>query len=171
METIKLIPMTQFVLQLASRELPIIEEISPNDGIGFENFLLFTTRYAKFLSQPLTLSMFVPVSEAEEVLEEPEWSEPLSLEEEEVFEHEQYLFDKAKSRCLFEGFEWKSEMRNSGGNYTWFATNGKIEIVSQWGRLFLDGKIELTTLEMIATESCGLTLTPTAKELIYGTSR
>lgn len=99
METIKLIPMTQWVI-----------ENYPANPQGHQSYL-FGQRcisYAKFLSRPLTLSMFVPTTEAGEVLEEPEslkgyYETHRDGMEQEKKDVEAYL--KAKSRCLFEGFE------------------------------------------------------------------
>ena len=54
--------------------------------------------YAKFLQQPLTLSMLVPCNDKGDVLEEPDRSTHTNEECEE--------FKKAKENVIFEGFEY-----------------------------------------------------------------
>jgi len=85
MEENKLISMIDFVLQDKSIT-----------GISIIN-------YAYFLKKPLELWMFVPCDEYGNVLEEINDDYPNNIE---YFEEiEQY--NKAKERCLFEGFEIK----------------------------------------------------------------
>lgn len=95
----KLISMTEKVLQL-----------SKNLGIGgntFYDFYLKTTYYANFLSQPLTLGMFVPCDENGNVLEEPKsWQNFLEYSHISIngLKPEIYEYQKAKDKVLFDGF-------------------------------------------------------------------
>lgn len=64
----------------------------------------YTGNYAKFLSQPLTLSMFVPCDEEGNVLSEPDYSTLKELYSEEyTLKANQY--NAAKEKVLFEGFK------------------------------------------------------------------
>jgi len=84
----KLISMTDFVLE---------QDKKASLGGAYDKIV----RYAKFLKQSLTLGMFVPCDENGNVLEEINEDYPNNVE---YFEEiEQY--NKAKKRCLFEGFE------------------------------------------------------------------
>lgn len=115
----KLIPLTEFVNR--------IDELVPRDFdqeyVMWERQQLKVIKsYSGFLSQPLKLEYFVQVDDEGNVLNEPEWSDPLSVEEQEVYEHEQYLFEKAKSNILFEGFSvgtvlGEMELNHRGGIY------------------------------------------------------
>jgi len=84
----KLISMTEKVLQL-SKDLGI-------GGDTFHDFYLKTTYYANFLSQPLTLSMFIPCVD----------NVPLEIPIETICGVEKYTesYNKAKENVLFEGF-------------------------------------------------------------------
>jgi len=128
--------------------------------------------YAKFLFQKLELWMFVPcklVDGVWVVLEEPkeipcaECLDHHSLTcdfcKEELKEYQQ-----AKERCLFEGFEYKKELKNSGGNYTHFLENKDIQIYIQWGGFHLFGKYDLKTIEDLVKYN--IELTPTAQKQI-----
>ena len=99
-----LIPMTDFVLR--------INEIEKEVDQFFDSWRMKQLRiienYAKFLTQPLKLEMFVPCDDEGIVLEEPK------IEEEYVDEHTtqifaqyQYDLDKAKENVLFDDFELK----------------------------------------------------------------
>lgn len=96
-----LVPLSEFVSridEICSREI----------GQAFDDWKLeqlgLITRYNKFLLQPLELEFFVPCDDKNNVLKEPEYhTEFLSKEEQEVYEHEVYIFEKAKSKILFEG--------------------------------------------------------------------
>lgn len=59
-----------------------------------------TGEYAKFISQPLALWMFVPVGDDGEVLEEPYFDGENDM----YYGAAKDAYNKAKSRCLFEGF-------------------------------------------------------------------
>lgn len=106
MET--LISMTSFVKKVLNEDRPC-DRGAILDEIG---------NYAEFLSQPLTLRMFVPCDENGNVLTD---TSPLDYQRE-VFKGEfqfksdlhleRYInlekeYSKAKSRVLFEGFEYK----------------------------------------------------------------
>jgi hypothetical protein len=71
-----------------------------------------TYNYAMFLKQPLELWMFIPCDEYGNVLEEPNGDNYRKDEEKLIpnFDYLKYKIDsekyqKAKERCLFEGFE------------------------------------------------------------------
>ena len=94
-----LIPMTDFVLRINYIE----KEIDEFFDSWRMNQLRIIENYAKFLTQPLKLEMFVPCDDEGIVLEEPK------IEEEYVDEHTtqifaqyQYDLDKAKEKVLFE---------------------------------------------------------------------
>lgn len=87
----KLISMREFVLE---REL----EITKNGT----NFIL-CHKYAKFLSQPLTLGMFVPCDLDGNVLEKTEHIRKIGSEDK--FDRHSDKYEQAKARVLFEGFE------------------------------------------------------------------
>lgn len=88
MKEMKLIPMVQFVL----------EHPASHD---YEWQLKNHLNYANFLSQPLALWMFVPVGDNGEVLEEPYFDGENDM----YYGAAKDAYNKAKSRCLFEGFE------------------------------------------------------------------
>ena len=73
--------------------------------------------YAQFLKQPLTLGMFVPCDDEGNVLEDPGLhTEFLSSDEEEVYEHELYLFEKSEEKVLFKGFRVSDKTNCVNGN-------------------------------------------------------
>lgn len=72
-----------------------------NEFTTAQDFIDKVTNYANFLKQPLTLGQFVPCDEDGNVLEEPN---------NDFRGHENYskrldIYNEAKSRVLFEGFE------------------------------------------------------------------
>ena len=94
----KLISMTDFVL---GQEQPTYLEKEE-----FEDVYYKIHNYAKFLKQPLTLSMFVPCDDEGNVLEEPKyWNKKYNddIPESELILCEEYR--QAKERVVFEGFE------------------------------------------------------------------
>jgi hypothetical protein len=118
----KLIEMVDFVL-----------EQKQNLEIG-KDFIKVVCNYANFLNQPRKLEMFVPCDDERNVLDRPLFDEknlPYGIK-----------YDKAKEKVLFEGFEYRKELRNSGGNYTHFITNNKIEIYIKWGGFYVFCKTE-----------------------------
>lgn len=173
--TDKLIPMTDWVI-----------ENYPKNPQGHQSYLFgkHAISYAKFLKQPLTIGMFVPVSEAGEVLQEPEMYMAIQnlgsmnshATEQDCVDAENY--HAAKSRCLFEGFVVIGEGYDDGRVVELEMTGNNIWLT------FLDGKPEATTFDGHQEEeiesieqlmefcnyngNVSLTLTPYAKELIYG---
>lgn len=101
----KLVSMTEFILSLNNTA-------NTSEEYGNGAFLK-CARYAKFISQPLTLGMFVPCDEDGNVLEEPKqpdksdiWND--SALDSQTWANYQYQKDKyneAKERVLFEGFK------------------------------------------------------------------
>ena len=82
------------------------------------DFYLNVTKYAKFLKQPLTLSMFIPTDSKGNVLKEPElmlkqisfgeWEDVCDLKEVDIYK-------KAQEKVLFKDFEaivaeWTDEL-------------------------------------------------------------
>ena len=89
--------MTDFVLQEEKKGMQ-----NTDRPLRFERIL----KYAKFLKQPLTLSMFVPCDYDGNVLEEPKyWNKKYNddIPESELILCEEYR--QAKERVIFEGFE------------------------------------------------------------------
>lgn len=97
----KLISMLEFVLE---QEKSI--ELDPNKSVSeyaqaMVNAHNSSARYAKFLSQPLTLGMFVPCDLEGKLLAEPKWSAPDGVKWDDYVNQ----YQQAKERVLFEGFE------------------------------------------------------------------
>lgn len=99
----KLIGMREFVL----------ENIENNTGKmkigGAAKSLHQINEYAHFLSQPLTLGMFVPCDLDGNVLEEPKCMYIYNTQRFECSSEEMYQcrkYNEAKERVLFEGFEY-----------------------------------------------------------------
>lgn len=107
----KLIQMTTFVLEQAKSPIHRID-------VAFN-----CIKYAKFLKQPLTLGMFIPVDENNVLLEEPVAPKNFWESDEQdaqLWAQHQYDSDKyneAKERVLFEGFykEFNAVMSPQGG--------------------------------------------------------
>ncbi len=103
----KLVSMTEFVIGLNNTT-------DTSDEYAVNAFLK-CARYAKFLSQALTLGMFVPVGDNGNIIEEPrQYKHWLSVMESNVnHRYDNSLatkpscskYHKAKNRVLFEGFE------------------------------------------------------------------
>ncbi|MBV8327257.1 hypothetical protein [Chryseobacterium sp.] len=99
--SLKLIPMTTFVIEYYS-----------NEGYADLQILNLMNNYANFLRKPLSLGMFVPVDSKGNVLKEPKnyisWK---SLEHNDglrtdVAGFEEYAeYQKAEQNCMFEGFK------------------------------------------------------------------
>ncbi|MGV0828316.1 hypothetical protein ACTS9C_05385 [Empedobacter brevis] len=92
----KLVGMTDFVCQ------HLDSGYDKNDALQ-NNMLML--KYAKFLKQNLNLGMFVPTDEEGNVLEEPDASNWDIWKGE--FEKRKQIYQQAKERVLFEGFEIK----------------------------------------------------------------
>jgi hypothetical protein len=88
----KLISMTEKVLQL-SKDLGI-------GGDTFQDFYLKSTYYANFLSQPLTLGMFMPCDENNVPFEEDGTDGNGYVLDKIMFDQ----YQQAKDKVLFEGF-------------------------------------------------------------------
>ena len=97
----KLIPMTDFVLELWDDKL--MSEIG-----------LLAVNYAQFLKTPLKLEMFVPCDEEGDILEEPTNYEKRLLNMMTEYNDEVYTYYQAKEKVLFEGIEFR---KNGGVNF------------------------------------------------------
>lgn len=135
-----LIPMTDFVLEHPA-------------STDYEWQLSNHLRYAKFLTQPLELWMFVPCDKNGDVLEFKEfetWSKS-------NYEYNVYMdkYQKAKEKVLFEGFDFikMSEyyiIINSHGKNVWYSWN------------------KSKPVENLLNEVTEVSLTETAIKQIYG---
>jgi hypothetical protein len=124
----KLISMTDFVIENENMVKQTESEMSKD--------LFKLSQYANFLKQPLKLEVFVPCDDDGNVIKLPNACICINLC------NLCKKYEQAKEKVLFEGFEYKKELRNSGGNYTHFVTNNKIEIYVQWGGFYVFGKTE-----------------------------
>ncbi len=100
----KLISMTDFVLQ-------VVQTPNVNEAICWEQTearLQKIYQYSLFLKQPLKLEMFVPVDEAGDVLEEPDYLD-------ERFELKRMIYEEAKEKVLFNGFNSTARFKVSSG--------------------------------------------------------
>ena len=97
-----LISMVEFVLQQEKKGLQ-----NTDRHLRFGTIL----NYAKFLSQPLKLEMFVPVDENGNVLEEPNPIHTFGLEPEdyEYDDNEVEIYRTALSKVLFDGLTFEEE--------------------------------------------------------------
>lgn len=142
METLKLIPMTDYVL----------EEHKNYDGIettqnNFDNIRILALNriinYTNFLKQPLKLGMFVPCDENDVPLHKPIYSQE---EPDRNFDFdERYLkYKQAKERVIFEGFE--IDIKESA---VYFDSNLGQELFTfrKWSSRFFGNGNELTTIE------------------------
>lgn len=128
--------------------------------------------YSEFLRTPLSLGQFVPTSEAGEVLEYPDQNDikydyPIS-DFEVDFDYQAYdrdveIYEKARKRVLFEGFE-VTEYDNVDHYHEKEIKCGNVCIAGYYNSKWhlLSGQKTIEDLVPF-----GLTLTPTAKELIY----
>lgn len=98
----KLIPLSEFVLEQKKENL---------SGVKIPHYRLYReiADYAKFLKQPLTLGMFIPVDWHGNVLKEPSAYHEFLYNEEYLFSDdvECIKYDEAKEKVLFEGFDQK----------------------------------------------------------------
>lgn len=141
----KLITMTDYVLNQAGR-------YRPHKKIDLEmaNKLDWIEKYATFLSQPLTLGMFIPCDLEDNVLEKQNHKAHPSVVNGEMFKEQTIKIQEAKDRVLFEGVK----MSNGFGTW-WICLNGQARIdIKKGGR-----RIESLT-------EYDLTLTPNAVKQI-----
>lgn len=95
----KLIPMTQYILNIIGIESYLIKKIIP--GVNIRQLRMIND-YAIFLTQPLELWMFVPCDDKGNILKHP--IKPLHTD---TKPHKMLLDEwvKAKERVLFKGFK------------------------------------------------------------------
>jgi len=146
MKTQKLIPLLDYVLEKHEKWMQSSVEVS--DDMEYIND---TSNYAKFLSQPLKISMFVVCDENGNILEEPN-----NLTEENFNEVNPKIqeYYKAKSNVLFEGFF------DNGTGCAIFQQNPNAMVI--------DNSIEGKRLEILLDSKCILTLTENAVKTING---
>lgn len=139
--------MVQFVLDRV-KDAPLADYDTVN-----ESFTNDVINYANFLSQPLTLGMFVPISESGEVLREPMY-DPAN---EQYWASEQFQFEQAQQRLLFEGLK---VLKNTS---QFFIVEDNL---GNWIRVVKWKPTELTIDDL--SKQCSATLTDTAIKIIYG---
>jgi hypothetical protein len=155
MENFRLISMTDFVLEqkeTSTYECPLHEWLHLESGK-----LTKIRNYANFLKQPLELWMFVPCDENGKPMKEG-----YEVFDEDCTEYDEYVFkyQKAKERCLFEGFkincpkdtvEFTKSITDESGylHIAWFS-----KITCSWHFS--------KTLKFIESIGYGFTLTQTA---------
>lgn len=127
----KLISMREFVLERENMLKQTPEEM--------ERDLYIIAQYAHFLSQPLTLGMFVPCDDRGKILEEPMF-DPSN---EQYWASAQFEYERAKDRIIFEGFTVDEGMLKYNDRDTLFITRGNL--------VFYDGDdiYQLFTIEDI----------------------
>lgn len=119
MKTQKLIPLLDYVLE---NKFPQTTEEAQSESILIDNFYNKVVNYAKFLSQPLKISMFVPCDENQVPLDKPSQKENWTSEgfggySMSIKELDEY--QKAKSNVLFEGFEKAPNNLNPNSWHIW----------------------------------------------------
>ncbi|GEM_PF-1063588 len=171
----KLISMTSFIEE---QEKIILNEIeSPGttseDYKAMMQFITCTTSYAKFLRQPLTLGMFVPVDNHGIVLEPLKFcctssdcgcmGMPVNVScQEEIDEHYE-----AVDKVLFKGFQSKpaaNEVFNDSLKLTIYLERFQFMNVHENG--LGGGDLIDNTLEALAHADLGIELTPSALKAI-----
>lgn len=149
----KLRSMTDFVLEQSEI---LHKEQKRNFNLGMLDFVINSIKYARLLKQPLELWMFVPCDEDGNILEVPDnhefYMEQFKGEFNDYYS-QSYEYEKAKERCLFEGFKFLE------GNKKVFHVENKKGPV---GIGFRNGYYK-TVEDIICTET---TLTPTALKQI-----
>lgn len=95
----KLISMTGFIEE-KEKIIPSTENEPVKDWDRL--FVMRTISYCRFLKQPLTLGMFVPVSDNGEILEKPNEYDSGKWHQADLFKVQDYK--KAKEKVLFKGF-------------------------------------------------------------------
>ena len=132
------------------------------DLIKVKNSHIKIINYANFLSMPLTLSMFVPVDEDGNVLEQPKIIEISRFQKpNKSFESFQLDYQKTLDNVLFEGFELiktygdYASIQKEGVEIFWYNSNSNIG-ENKWKRCrnFEYSKIEdLVKYNLTLTES------------------
>lgn len=98
------------------------------ESVGFLGFTKNVINYANFLSQPLTLGMFVPCDEAGNVLDAPDAFDIVSSET-----YRTNLYRQAKDRVLFEGFEITRTHNLTTENPCYVVSNGEKDVTFHIG--------------------------------------
>lgn len=111
MKEIKLMSMTDFVLEVKKNSFTITEKYSiiewESKCKSFDKII----NYAEFLKQPLKLGMFVPCDEDDNLIDSN--SIFASNEKDYIFENEYfYKYLQAKERVLFEGLIIQSDKKD-----------------------------------------------------------
>lgn len=154
----KLIPLTEFVNR--------IDELVPAKDYEMDydtnsSQLNAIKRYAKFLSQPLTLSMFVPCDDEGNVLEEPELYSEYKPELGGTMNKEWKLrceaYNEAKLKVLFEGFVYIAP---------WYGNH--IVAKDKLGSCQITFNSQNNVGKILYETSSEITLSPTALKQIYG---
>ena len=99
-------------MELKSMTDFVLEQMKEFKKDGATQRLYIIEKYANFLKQPLTLSMFVPCGDDGEVLEDPNAGMY-------GYDHVYERYSKAKERCLFEGFELIENSSNDKVKMVW----------------------------------------------------
>lgn len=172
----KLIRLTEFVNRID--ELVPENKTSSNRRISeVKDKYEAIKRYAAFLSQPLTLSMFVPVDDKDNVLTKNSMSDNTCDDDcnhkECVSEmNECIAYNNAKSKVLFEGWNLRCRKKNLGFKIVYcddFEIN--LDTLStEWiveGGSF-SGKLIGNTIGQVADQFRGIILSETALKQIYG---
>lgn len=155
----KLISMTDYVLESSYGDTGMFEK-----G-GIAEALKGINNYAKFLSQPLKLEMFVPIDDEGNVLEYPEKSEKLA---EGVISYSKYNLwcernKKFLDKVLFKGFEFNGAyLINHNDNRTVILSlepNKKLKLVVDTGNNTSCMK-EVSNIELLT--NCDIELTENA---------
>lgn len=165
----KLISLTEFVNR--------IDELVPAKDYEMDydtnsSQLNAIKRYAKFLSQPLTLSMFVPCDDEGNVLEEPYIQRMYHMVEHRPYSEIEKEYNNAKEKVLFEGWTMRNKKKNM---YMTIVYNDDYEInldtlSTEWmveGGSF-SGRLIGNTLGQVADQFKSIILSATALEQIYG---
>jgi len=134
-------------LSSLSQYIDVIRKTSLSYSVRYLNIL----DWSDFLKQPITEGMFW------NKLNKPDRNN-FDLQHKvgnDAYFSELKAYEAAEKEVIFKGWEYKKEIRNSGGNYTHILTNGKIEIYVQWGGFYLNGEIEIKTPEDLANATNG----------------
>lgn len=151
----KLIPMVEFVLkadEIEERLIKIAEKLDRYELVvdAQYSFSDKVKAYAKFLNQPLTLGMFVPCDESNNIVKEPDlFNYHINIPEISLYELKLKEYQEAKDRVLFEGWELVS-------NGKWGAEIARCKITgnNQFNiTKFLNVDHLLTAKQLFLTES------------------